>query len=177
MSPGDQRAFEILVRQHHRRLLGFALALVADPATAEDLVQEAFVTAYAKLDTFDPAGNFVAWVRAIVRFKYLESCRQQRETAVAPEALAAIAAQHDAWDEQEQDKDQVLAFLRACVKGLPEALARAVELFYLQDWSGRQVAAQLGASEPTIRKRLERARGLLAECVRARLQAQAEGLR
>jgi len=172
----DQRAFEILVRQHHRRLLGFALALVDDPGTAEDLVQEAFVTAYAKLATFDPAGNFGAWLRSIVRFKYLEWCRKRHETALAPEKLAAIAHRHGGWDESEQERAQTLVFLQACVKRLPEAMAQVVELFYFQDWRGRDIAAHTGESELTIRKRLERARGLLADCVRSRMQEQEGGL-
>ena len=53
MTRTDDRAFEILVREHHRRLLAYALAMVESRATAEDVVQDAFVTAYRKLRTFD----------------------------------------------------------------------------------------------------------------------------
>jgi len=129
MNRVDNRAFEILVRQHHRRLLGFALDFVADQAAAEDIVQEAFVTAYDKLDTFDAAGDFSAWMRAIVRFKYLEWCRKQRETAVAPETLEALDSCQAEWDESEHEKGQVLSFLQTCVQALPEAMSKVVELF------------------------------------------------
>ena len=42
----DRRAFEILVRQQHRQLMAYALALAPDPHQAQDLVQEAFLTAH-----------------------------------------------------------------------------------------------------------------------------------
>ncbi len=51
----DHRAFEILVRQHHRRLLAYSSALTPDSGLAEDLVQEAFITAFRKLSAFDPS--------------------------------------------------------------------------------------------------------------------------
>lgn len=175
MNPLDHRAFEILVRQHHRRLLGFALAFARDPATAEDLVQQAFVTAYERLETFDASGNFGAWMRTIVRFKYLEWCRKQRDIAVEPDTLDGIAARHEEWDRTENDRHQVLDFLQACVQRLPEVMARVVDLFYFKDWPGRRIAEDAGESEATVRKRLERARKLLADCVSSRLQAQERG--
>jgi len=43
--PADRKGFSILVRQHHRELLVYARALIGDADTAQDIVQEAFVTA------------------------------------------------------------------------------------------------------------------------------------
>ncbi|MEO1995058.1 MAG: hypothetical protein ABGZ17_07265 [Planctomycetaceae bacterium] len=42
----DAKAFEILVRRHHRRLLGYAISIVDDENTARDVVQDAFVVAH-----------------------------------------------------------------------------------------------------------------------------------
>ena len=75
----ESKSFEILVREHHRRLLTYAQSLIHDAVSAEDVVQEAFVTAYRKMDTFDAGRDFGVWVRGIIRFKALEWRRGRGE--------------------------------------------------------------------------------------------------
>lgn len=170
MTSVDSRAFEILVRQHHRRLLAFAHALVPDQSVVEDIVQEAFVTAYARLDTFDPSGDFPAWMRAIIRFKCMEWRRIKREVAMPEETLESLDLCHAEWDNNGQSDGRILEALDRCVETLPETMSQVVNLFYFKRLRGRPISDALGISEATIRQRLSRARVILTDCVKTRLQ-------
>lgn len=166
----DRMAFEILVRQHHRRLIGYALALCRSSAEAEDLVQEAFLVAYRELGRFDPSRDFAAWVRGIVRMKWLESHRR-RERPVDDATLAALDESHRRLEVSEAESGRdALATLRGCVARLDGALRETVELFYLQELPCQAVAERTGVSVEAVRKRLQRAREALGDCLGRHLE-------
>ncbi|MBN1669651.1 MAG: sigma-70 family RNA polymerase sigma factor [Kiritimatiellae bacterium] len=167
----DSKAFEILVRQYHRRMLAYALSLVGQAATAEDIVQEAFVTAYRKLDQFDASRDFGHWVRGIVRMKYLEWTRRRREYPLDEGTLEGLDREHAKWDRAAEDgREDVLAALRKCLAGLREVARHTVELFYLRSMTCAAIAAELGATEVGVKKRLQRGREALAACMDRRLR-------
>ena len=164
--PMDSKAFEILVREHHRRLLGYAHSLVSRSDIAEDLVQDAFITAYRKLDKYDGSRPFSAWVRGIIRMKYLEWVRSQKEIVLDNDVLDMLDASHQNWDEAEDSPGAAFQSLRSCMSKLPESFGKLIDLFYMKQMSGRHVAEQLNISEANVRKRLERARKNLAICIK-----------
>jgi RNA polymerase sigma-70 factor (ECF subfamily) len=167
----DAKAFEILVRLHHRRLLAFALALTGREDVSEDLVQEAFLIAHRDLAKFDPTRDFGAWVRGIVRMKFLEWTRATRTQTMDAALLESIEERHRAWDRAVDDgRADALSALRGCVGKLSEALSLAVRLFYTERRPCADIAGQSGVAEPVIRKRLQRARELLADCLRRTLE-------
>ena len=169
----DSKAFEILVRQHHRRLLAYALALVSAEPAAEDIVQDAFLAAYERLAQFDPSRDFGAWMRGIVRNKYREWARGRREIVVDDAALEQIEQQHQRWDCAEEAPGDALRALRNCLTKLPPAMCRVVDLFYMQRLPGAEVASRLAESPATVRKRLQRARQKLASCIGKALRSTA----
>ena len=161
----DSQAFEALVRQHHRRLLGYALALVPVRQVAEDLVQETFLTAYRERSRFETDRDFGAWARGILRNKYREWARRQREIPTDAATLNAIDEQHALWDRVEAAPGELLGALQDCIRKLPEVLRQVVDLFYMQRKPGAEVASNVSCDAATVRKRLQRAREQLAACV------------
>ena len=164
----DSKIFEVLVREHHRRLLAYAQSLVKNNSTAEDLVQEALITAYKKIDTFDAKASFPAWVRGIIRYKYLEYSRSHREIALEEQLLDTLDSTHAEWDKS-AEKQNLFAALSACLSQLPEALHSVVYMFYMKKLPGHEVALCLKSNEQTVRKRLQRARQQLGRCIRLNL--------
>ena len=166
------KAFEILVRRHHRRILGYAISVSGDEDAARDIVQDSFLVAWERLDDFDTTKDFGAWVRGIVRNKCREYSRASKHLLMADDVLEAVEHQHQVWDQREAETDQsVFAAMHNCLGKLPELLSQAVNLFYLQRLSGAEVAERVGADEATIRKRLQRARVSLADCITNSIQA------
>lgn len=166
------KAFEILVRQHHRRLLAYAYTITNDADAVPDIVQDAFVAAYQSLDKFDVTKDFGAWIRGIVRNKCREFGRKSKFVELDQQLLESIEAQHREWDEREADSDaSVMGALQDCLSKLPDLMGQAVNLFYMQRLSGAEVAARVDADEAAVRKRLQRARVQLGECITTTLNA------
>jgi RNA polymerase sigma-70 factor (ECF subfamily) len=145
------------------------MSLVRDRAEAEDIVQDAFVTAFLKLESFDAAKSFPAWMRGIIRFKSLEHVRRRREVVLSHEELDLLDEAHRDWDRSAQDDNELFQVLAECLRRLPEILGNPVRMFYLEAMSGAAVAVALACNEATVRKRLQRARGELAVCVNGQL--------
>ena len=166
----DAKAFEILVRLHHRRLIAYALSLTRREDVAEDLVQDAFLVAYRDLAKFDPTRDFAAWVRGIVRMKYLEWTRSSRTQAIDGAVIDSIEERHRTWDRAVEDgREDALAALRACVGALSGHLGDAISLFYSERRPCAEIAERLGVAEDVVRKRLQRARESLAACLKGKL--------
>lgn len=168
----EPKGFEALVREHHRRLLAYGLALTRRTEAAEDLVQDALLIAHRDLGKFDASRDFGAWVRGIVRMKYLEWTRSQRTERMTESQLEEIDARHREWDRAaEEGRGDALAALRLCREELGDHVAAALDLFYSEKLSCADIAARLRVSEVVIRKRLQRARDVLGQCLQKRLGA------
>lgn len=166
----DAGGFETHVRLHHRRLLAYALALTRRLDAAEDLVQDALLVAHRNLARFDAARDFGAWVRGIVRMKYLEWTRSHRTEQLDDAVLDAIDHQHQTWDRAaEEGREDAATAVRDCIRKLAPHLGETLQLFYRAEESCTDIAARLGITEVVVRKRLQRARESLAECLRRRL--------
>ncbi len=164
--PTQRAVFEILVREHHARLIVYAHALVRQRAAAEDLVQDAFIIAYRRLPDYDPTRDFAAWLRGIIRFKYLEWKRARQEKPVDVEVLEGMETLYCAWDGADRETGgDVLTALRQCMSRLADLMRRPLELFYFDAKSCAEIAVELGASEDVVRKRLQRGREMLLACI------------
>jgi RNA polymerase sigma-70 factor (ECF subfamily) len=172
MPAADRAAFAILAREHHRSLLAYGRALAGDDATAADLVQDAFVAAWRNLGRFEVTRDFGAWMRGIVRNKWREHLRRHaREVDVDDATLEAWEARFSDWDESRRnDRGEMFDALDDCLRRLPDAMREAVRRFYYQNQPGEGIAAALGIDTAALRKRLQRAREALRDCLDRKIQ-------
>jgi len=168
----EPKGFETLVREHHRRLLAYGLALTRRNEVAEDLVQDALLVAHRDLGKFDADRDFGAWVRGIVRMKYLEWTRSHRTERMSESQLEELDARHREWDRAaEEGQGDALEALRRCRERLGGHIADTLDLFYSDRQSCAEIAARLKVTEVVVRKRLQRARDVLGDCLQKRLGA------
>lgn len=163
----DRHAFAALARRHHRGLLAYARALTREQTTSADLVQEAFVAAWRNLGRFDVTRDFGAWLRGIIRNKWREHLRRHsREVDVDEDTLEAWEARFAQWDAGHDKADSgVFEALEDCLARLPETLREAVRRFYYLEEPGETIATGLGINAAALRKRLQRARQALHDCL------------
>lgn len=165
---GDPRNgdFSGLVRAHHRELLVYATALTRDTATACDIVQEAFIVAFEKREVFDVTRDFATWMRGIVRNKWREWLRKNRRYDLGDHELARMDADIAAW-QSSRVRNEVPLFdaLEACLARLPSSLRETIQSYYYEGRTGDEVAARLDVAPAAVRKRLQRARTLLKQCL------------
>ncbi|HKI03427.1 MAG TPA: sigma-70 family RNA polymerase sigma factor [Thermoanaerobaculia bacterium] len=154
---GDARAFEELVRRHLKSAHAVALGVLGNPADAEDVCQDAFLTALQKLEECRDPKRFAAWLMRIVRnqalnFRERRSLRQGEPLERVAEAAGGDDPGREA--ERSELRDRLLTALAV----LPETQREVVLLHDLEGWRHREIADLLGTSEGAVRVRLLEAR-------------------
>jgi RNA polymerase sigma-70 factor (ECF subfamily) len=133
---------------------------------ADDLLQECFLTVTAKANEFEMGSNFLAWVRAILRFKVLSL---QREAMRQPEILAADVLESllaEAPDPLQPDADLgVQQAIRQCLERLAPAAREIVRMRYFLQHGPVEIARLRDSSVNAINVTLARARDALRRCV------------
>ena len=155
-------AFGKLVLRFQDLAFGCAYAVLGDFYLAEDAAQEAFITAWRKLHQLQQAEAFPGWFRRIVLTQCNRLTRGKRLKFVPLEAglnLASTTADPLEAVEKVESMDRVLA----AIKSLPEHERMVTTLFYVNDYSQREISAFLELPVSTIAKRLFSARQRLKE--------------
>lgn len=170
LDPRNPEDFAELVKLHHRELLVYARSLTREVNTARDIVQDSFVVAFQKVNTFDVTRDFATWMRGIVRNKWREWLRKNRKYELTDEELGVMDGDVAQWQaEHASGSSTVFDALEICLKRLPDNLRQTVHAFYYEGLSGDEASESLGVAPAAIRKRLQRARTLLKECVDQKL--------
>ncbi len=160
---GDKnRAFDRLVRDYHGLVYAIAYTRVSDAQLAEDVAQETFLTAYARITQLKDVSAFPAWLRRIVLTQVDRINRPQPYEALDENSLADPATGPEA----QVEAQELRARVRAAVAALPATQRAVTSDFYLEGQSQREISERLGVPLATVKKRLQYARaqlrGLLA---------------
>ncbi|MBK8238918.1 MAG: sigma-70 family RNA polymerase sigma factor [Deltaproteobacteria bacterium] len=152
---GRLDAFGPLIQRHHRAVLAAAFVVLGDAGQADDIAQEAFVTAWTKLDELRDASRLRAWVCGIARNLARNARRRLRPEPLAsrhgPASAPAEVEEHTAAREQ-------AALVRAALHGLPSRYRDVLVTYYLEEQSIHEVAESLGLSVAAVEQRLSRGR-------------------
>ncbi|MDA7921778.1 sigma-70 family RNA polymerase sigma factor [Verrucomicrobiales bacterium] len=172
LDPKNGDDFTELVNLHHRDLLVYARALSSDSTTAADLVQDAFVVAFDKVNTFDVTRDFATWMRGIIRNKWREWLRKNQKYELTDELLAQIDADIASWQNQRiNESNSLFDSLDQGLKRLPDTLRDAVIAYYYEGRNGDEIAERLDIAPAALRKRLQRARSILKQFLDQRLDS------
>lgn len=162
--PGTKGRVQELVEEHYEALYRYAYRLSGSAADADDLTQETFCQAQAKLGQLRDPARAKAWLFSILRNAYLHRMRDRKaENAVSLEGVAELPGRPSA--EPDIDPER----LQEALNQLPEAFRTPIILYYFEDFSYRDIAEQMELALGTVMSRLARAKSYL----RTRLQTPA----
>ena len=117
IAQGDRLAMQVLYARHHVRVYRFALRLVRNESTAEDLISEVFLDVWRQAGRFEGRAAVSTWLLAITRFKALSALRKKQDAELDDEAASAIEDTSDDPEVAMQKKDTGAA-LRKCMSAL-----------------------------------------------------------
>jgi RNA polymerase sigma-70 factor, ECF subfamily len=167
----DADAFAVLYDRHGGAAYSLAYRIVGDPAVAEDVTQEAFLSAWRSGARFDPArGSVRSWTLGIVRNRSIDS--QRRLAGSAPRLNldddAALEAEPAAeLTDSEAIRRETARTVRGALRELPAEQSEVIGLAYFGGFSHSEIAAMLGMPLGTVKGRmrlgLEKIRATLAE--------------
>lgn len=165
---GGREAFAELVRRHERRVYGVVYRMAGNHSDADDLAQEAFLTAWKAIGSFRRGSSFYTWIYRIAvnaSLTFLKKKGREKERLVFDESLGVAGPSRDRLSAPERVSEAIElgSRLEAAVGGLPGHFRAAFALVVDRGLSHAEAARVLGCSENTVSWRMHKARKLLRE--------------
>jgi RNA polymerase sigma-70 factor (ECF subfamily) len=165
---GDRDALGELYDRYASVAMAVAVRVVSDRELAEDLVHDAYVAAWQKIDRFDPSrGSLRAWLLTIVRNRAIDRLRGTRpsiEVGEADEQSLLRTAPNPTWEAAVSRRSA--AELGRALESLPDEQRQAVELAYFGGHTYREIATLTGVPQGTANGRLRLALAKLRDSLR-----------
>ena len=157
---GETPLFEILMRRHNQRVYRAARAILRDDREAEDVMQEAYVNAYAHLAQFDGRARFSTWLTKIAVYEALARVRRQgRYESLDQDPLETFMPSSPSPDPERQAFGHELGkLIEAAVDSLGDAYREVFMLRQVEGLNTAETAEVLGVSEEVVKTRFSRAR-------------------
>jgi RNA polymerase sigma factor (sigma-70 family) len=161
---GDQKAQFEIYRLYNAAMYNTTLRIVRDPDDAEDVMQEAFLKAFAKLKSYRGEVSFGAWLKRIVVNKALDFLRLKKER-ISIDEVGEIEEPID----ENADTIEVAynaEFIRKAILALPEGYRIVLSLILLEGYDHDEVSGILNISNATSRTQYHRAKKKLIELMK-----------
>lgn len=158
---GDQKAQFELYRRYHRAMYNTTLRIVRDPADAEDVMQEAFLKAFLKLNTYRGEVSFGAWLKRIVINRALDFLRLKK--AMLALDVAGEPAEPAEGAEEPEDLEYRVEAIKKAIHELPEGYRIVLTLILIEGYDHEEVSEILGISNATSRTQYHRAKKRLID--------------
>ena len=143
-------------------MMAVCLRYVGERDTAEDLVQEGFITLFSRLDSFSGAGSFEGWARKIFVNTALMHLRKTDALKLSDDISEArnLSASEPMPDRQLGYKE-----LMRLIAQLPADARTVFNMYVVEGYSHKEIADELGCTEATSRSKLQRARLRLQQLI------------
>ncbi len=134
---GDRKAFSLLVRRHQKSLLRLSVRFVKDMDQAEDVVQESFIKAYERLNSFEARSSFRSWLFQIAINTAKNKLRSRRDdTSSIDDVQLAVAAVA----ESGLVHNSISILIQSHIDQLPFKQKTALTLRVYEDLSFKEIA-------------------------------------
>jgi RNA polymerase sigma factor (sigma-70 family) len=159
---GNKKACYELYRLYSKAMLNVAFRIVGDIAEAEDVLQEAFVDAFAKLKDFRQDTTFGLWLKQIVVNRSINMLRKRKlELVELEDGHLENIADEESWDDE--DVQYQVVRVKEGMKLLPDGYRIVLSLYLLEGYDHEEIGQILNISENTSRTQFLRAKRKLIE--------------
>lgn len=160
---GDRKAQRQVFDRLSRKMYAICLRYMGDKGTAEDVLQEGFITLFTKLDSFSGKGSFEGWARKIFVNTALMHLRKNDALSGSEdiEQARSLSAPTTSAVENLGYKE-----LLKLIAALPDSLRTVFNMYVIEGYSHKEIAEALGFEEVTSRSKLQRARARLQEMIK-----------
>ena len=160
---GETALFELVMRRYNQRLFRVLRALLRDEAEAEDVLQDAYVRAYAHLGQLEQPERLASWLTHIAVHEARARLRRRGRIAEVKEGPLHAVPSPSSDPEQEALGKQLQRVLVSAIDDLPVGYRTVFVLRDVEGMSTAEVSESLGVSEQAVKMRLHRARGVLRQ--------------
>jgi RNA polymerase sigma factor (sigma-70 family) len=164
---GDQKAQFQIYKLYYKAMYNTSLRIVNDSMEAEDVMQEAFLSAFEKIDTYSGTVSFGAWLKKIVINRSLDSLGKRK--AVFEDIESHIGIRDDSAEDtiRNEEVDARVEEVKEAIEKLPDGYRIILSLYLLEGYDHDEIAEILSITSSTSRSQLSRAKQkLLSELKR-----------
>ncbi|MCP4644263.1 MAG: sigma-70 family RNA polymerase sigma factor [bacterium] len=158
-------AFRILYDRHHARVYNFARFMLRDSGTAEDVLQETFLSVARAADRYSPRDRFVPWVMRIVRNRCLNCIEgaQSRPSLSSATNDAAVRIPAPQCPHRRLEAADRLDRVRGALDQLPERQREALAMYAFDSMSYDEIGHAMQVPTNTVKTLIHRGRAGLAK--------------
>ena len=155
---GDQKAQFQLYKLYYKAMYNTSLRIVNNSMEAEDVMQEAFLSAFDKINTYERLVSFGAWLKKIVINKSLDHIKKRsQELFSIDETPVDIPEETDERTDHEESKYKIEE-IREAISRLPEKYRIVLSLYLIEGYDHDEISEILGINSSTSRSQLVRAK-------------------
>ena len=169
---GDYQAFSQLVDRHKNMVYSLVLRMVPSQEDAEEIAQDSFLKAFKAIKQFKSKSKFSTWLYKIAYFTAINHLRKHK-ALTSPIDFEKIENTDDSALDQLNNEDQK-AYLDKAMAYLKPIERQLIALFYLEDFSNKEIGEITGLSQSNIKVSLMRSRKKLAGILNALLNDEIE---
>lgn len=158
---GERMAFQELYNLYSQTMFNTALRILNNTNEAEEVLQDSFLKAFQKIETYDPKFSFGVWLKRIVTNTSLDLLRKRKIVFVSLD---------DAQYVQEEDDENEIIYdvdtVKKCIAELPDGYRAILSLYLFDNHTHKEIAEIMGISEGTSKSQYYRAKKFLIDLVK-----------
>ncbi len=161
---GDQRAQFQIYKLYYKAMYNTSLRIVNDTMEAEDIMQESFLSAFEKIETYSGTVSFGAWLKKIVINRSLDALSRRKAIFEDIESHTGIKDESPEDLSRQEDVDFRVEEVKDAIENLPDGYRIILTLYLLEGYDHDEIGEILSISSSTSRSQLSRAKQkLIAE--------------
>jgi len=155
---GDQKAQFQIYKLYYKAMYNTSLRIVNDSMEAEDIMQESFLSAFEKIDTYSGAVSFGAWLKKIVINRSLDTLSRRKAIFEDIGHHTGLRDSSDDDSERQEDMDFRVEEVKEAIERLPDGYRIILSLYLLEGYDHDEIGEILSISSSTSRSQLSRAK-------------------
>ncbi len=159
----DRKAQLMLYKKYCDGMYCVAMRFLKNADDAEDVLQEAFIKAFQKIDRFKGEVTFGAWLKRIVVNRSIDFLKAKQQRTVELKEGYMHVAEDEAWEVNEEVN---LKLVKERIEKLPEKYRFVVQLYLVEGYDHAEISQILNITETASRTRLLRGKGYLKELLK-----------
>ena len=165
---GDQKAQFQIYKLYYKAMYNTSLRIVNDTMEAEDIMQESFLSAFEKIDTYSGTVSFGAWLKKIVINRSLDILNRRKAVFEDIETHAGIRDESGEETAKQEELDIRIEEVKEAIENLPDGYRVILSLYLLEGYDHDEIAEILGITSSTSRSQLSRAKQKLINELRGK---------
>jgi RNA polymerase sigma factor (sigma-70 family) len=163
---GDQEAHFKLYKLYSRAMYNVGYRITGSEEDAEDVLQEAFISAFKNLNNYRGDSSFGSWVKKIVINKAINLLKKKKWELMPENEEFDVAVEES---EQEYLPELQVETVRNAILQLPDGYRSVLSMYLLEGYDHQEIAEIMGITESTSKSQLNRAKSKLRELLRKKI--------